>query len=106
MGKGYKPPPLSEHQMMERRVAQLLKHIQVCNIRSTRTVLANDSELILGDSTTVARMEALQFDRKHALDLAAIVVPLFVIAMGSLMATLLLLLRETQLATGQINRRF
>ena len=41
-----------------------------------------------------------------ALDLAAIVVPLFVIAMGSLMATLLLLLRETQLATGQINRRF
>jgi len=72
MGKGYKPPPLSEHQMMERRVAQLLKHIQVCNIRSTRTVLANDSELILGDSTTVARMEALQFDRKQALDLAAI----------------------------------
>ena len=41
-----------------------------------------------------------------ALDLAAIVVPLFVIAMGNLMATLLLLLLETQLATGQINRRF
>jgi hypothetical protein len=55
----------------------------------------------------VAAVVAVTFVSAMAvLDLAAIVVPLFVIAMGSLMATLLLLLRETQLATGQINRRF
>ncbi len=40
------------------------------------------------------------------LDLAAIVVPLFVVAMASLMGALLLLLRETQLSTAQLNRRF
>ena len=56
---------------------------------------------------SVAAVVAVTFvSALAALDLAAIVVPLFVIAMGSLMATLLLLLRETQLATGQINRRF
>jgi len=40
------------------------------------------------------------------LDLAAIVVPLFVVAMTSLMGALLLLLRETQLSTAQLSRRF
>ncbi len=40
------------------------------------------------------------------LDLAAIVVPLFVVAMASLMGALLLLLRETQLSTAQLRRRF
>jgi hypothetical protein len=55
----------------------------------------------------VAAVVAVTFvSAMAALDLAAIVVPLFVIAMGSLMATLLLLLMETQLASGQINRRF
>ena len=41
-----------------------------------------------------------------ALDMAAIVVPLFVVAMLALMVALLLLLRETQIATAQLSRRF
>ncbi|WP_254939010.1 DUF2721 domain-containing protein [Cyanobium sp. Morenito 9A2] len=40
------------------------------------------------------------------IDLAPIVVPLFVVAMLSLMGALLLLLREVQLATNQVRRRF
>ncbi|MCP9915424.1 DUF2721 domain-containing protein [Cyanobium sp. ATX 6F1] len=41
-----------------------------------------------------------------SIDLAPIVVPLFVVAMLSLMGALLQLLREVQLATNQVNRRF
>jgi hypothetical protein len=39
-------------------------------------------------------------------DLAAIVVPLFVVAMLALMLALLLLLRETLIAKAQLRRRF
>jgi len=41
-----------------------------------------------------------------AIDLALIVVPLFVLAMGCLMVAVVLFLREVQLATGQLRRRF
>lgn len=41
-----------------------------------------------------------------AIDLALIVVPLFVLAMGCLMVAVVLFLREVQLATGQLQRRF
>ena len=41
-----------------------------------------------------------------AIDLALIVVPLFVLAMGCLMVAVVLFLREVQLATGQMRRRF
>jgi hypothetical protein len=41
-----------------------------------------------------------------AIDLTAIVVPLFVVAMGALMGGLVLFLREIQLATAQVQRRF
>ena len=41
-----------------------------------------------------------------AIDLTLIVVPLFVLAMGCLMASSLLFLRETQLAAAQLRRRF
>ena len=41
-----------------------------------------------------------------AVDLALIVVPLFVLAMGCLMVSALLFLRETQLAAAQLRRRF
>jgi len=55
----------------------------------------------------VAAVVAVMFvSAVAALDLAAIVVPLFVVAMLALMLALLLLLRETQIATAQLNRRF
>jgi hypothetical protein len=41
-----------------------------------------------------------------AIDLALIVVPLFVLSMGCLMVSVVLFLREMQLATGQLQRRF
>ena len=41
-----------------------------------------------------------------AIDLALIVVPLFVLAMACLMVSALLFLRETQLAAAQLRRRF
>ena len=41
-----------------------------------------------------------------AIDLALIVVPLFVLAMACLMVAVVLFLREVQLATGQLRRRF
>jgi len=41
-----------------------------------------------------------------AIDLTLIVVPLFVLAMGCLMASSLLFLRETQLTAAQLRRRF
>jgi len=41
-----------------------------------------------------------------AIDLALIVVPLFVLAMGCLMVAVVLFLREVQLATDQLRRRF
>ncbi len=55
----------------------------------------------------VAAVVAVMFvSAVAALDLAAIVVPLFVVAMLALMLALLLLLRETQIATAQLRRRF
>lgn len=41
-----------------------------------------------------------------SIDLALIVVPLFVLAMACLMVAVVLFLREVQLATGQLRRRF
>ncbi|MCS5692389.1 DUF2721 domain-containing protein [Cyanobium sp. FGCU-6] len=55
----------------------------------------------------VAAVVAVMFvSAVAAIDLAAIVVPLFVVAMLALMVALLLLLRETQIATAQLSRRF
>lgn len=96
---------LDSHLAHARRLAQDLK------IQKRRMGLLNRAiQAATVTGLLVAAVVAVTFvsamAAMAALDLAAIVVPLFVIAMGSLMATLLLLLRETQLATGQINRRF
>ena len=93
---------LDSHLAHARRLAQDLK------IQKRRMGLLNRAiQTATLTGLLVAAVVAVTFvSAMAALDLAAIVVPLFVIAMGSLMATLLLLLRETQLATGQINRRF
>jgi len=97
-----------QEQQLDSNLAHARRLAQDLKIQKRRMGLLNRAiQAATVTGLLVAAVVAVTFvSAMAALDLAAIVVPLFVIAMGSLMATLLLLLRETQLATGQINRRF
>lgn len=80
-----------ELQLQKRRMGLMLKAIEFC----TMTMLLVALVIAIVFISAVAR-----------LDLAQLVVPLFVVAMGCLMAAVLLFLKEVQIATGQIRRWF
>ena len=80
-----------ELQLQKRRMGLMLKAIEFC---STTILL-------------VALVVAIVFISAVArIDLALLVVPLFVLAMACLMVAVLLFLKEVQIATGQIRRWF
>lgn len=80
-----------ELQIQKKRIRLVMKAIEF----STVTILL------------VALVVAIVFvSAVTSMDLALIVVPLFVLAMGCLMIAVVLFLREVQLATGQLRRRF
>jgi hypothetical protein len=80
-----------ELQVHKKRIRLVMKAIEF----STVTILL------------VALVVAIVFvSAVTAIDLALIVVPLFVLAMACLMIAVVLFLREVQLATGQLRRRF
>lgn len=80
-----------ELQLQKRRMGLMLKAIEFATV----TILL------------VALVVAIVFVSAVAqLDLALLVVPLFVLAMACLMVTVLLFLKEVQIATGQIRRGF
>ena len=80
-----------ELQIQKKRIRLVMKAIEF----STVTILL------------VALVVAIVFvSAVTSMDLALIVVPLFVLAMGCLMVAVVLFLREVQLATGQLRRRF
>ena len=80
-----------ELQLQKRRMGLMLKAIEL----ATFTILL------------VALVVAIVFVSAVAsIDLALLVVPLFVIAMLCLMVAVVLFLREVQIATGQIRRWF
>lgn len=80
-----------ELQVQKRRITLVLRAIQCCTV----TVLLVALVVAVVFVSAVAR-----------LDLALMVVPLFVAAMLFLMAAVLLFLREMQLAAEQLRRRF
>ncbi|MCP9774722.1 DUF2721 domain-containing protein [Cyanobium sp. HWJ4-Hawea] len=80
-----------ELQVQKRRISLVMRAI-VC---ATVTILL------------VAMVVAIVFlSAVTAIDLTLVVAPLFVLAMACLMASVLLFLRETQLAIAQLRRRF
>lgn len=80
-----------ELQLQKRRMGLMLKAIECCTV----TILL------------VALVVAIVFVSAVAsLDLAMLVVPLFVLAMLCLMVAVVLFLKEVQIATGQIRRWF
>jgi len=80
-----------ELMLQKRRMGLMLKAIEFATV----TILL------------VALVVAIVFVSAVAsLDLALMVVPLFVLAMACLMVTVLLFLKEVQIATGQIKRWF
>ena len=80
-----------ELQIQKKRIRLVMKAIEF----STVTLLL------------VALVVAIVFvSAVSAIDLALIVVPLFVLAMACRMVAVVLFLREVQLATGQLQRRF
>ncbi len=80
-----------ELQLQKRRMGLMLKAIEL----ATMTILLVALVVAIVFVSAVAR-----------LDLALLVVPLFVLAMLCLMVAVLLFLREVQIATGQIRRWF
>jgi hypothetical protein len=80
-----------ELQLQKRRMGLMLKAIEF----ATFTILLVALVVAVVFVSAVAR-----------LDLALLVVPLFVLAMGCLMVAVVLFLREVQIATGQIRRWF
>ena len=79
--------------------------LQVLKRRMRLLTRAIESVTVTG--VLVAAVVAVTFVSAVAVvDLAAIVVPLFVLAMLSLIGALLLLLRDTQIASVLIERRF
>jgi hypothetical protein len=80
-----------ELQLQKRRMGLMLKAIELATV----TVLLVALVVAIVFVSAVAR-----------LDLALLVVPLFVLAMLSLMVAVVLFLREVQIATGQIRRWF
>ena len=82
---------LLELQIQKKRIRLVMKAIEFATV----TILL------------VALVVAIVFvSAVAAIDLALIVVPLFVLAMACLMVAVVLFLREVQLATGQLRRRF
>jgi hypothetical protein len=80
-----------ELQLQKRRMGLMLKAIELATV----TILLVALVVAIVFVSAVAR-----------LDLALLVVPLFVLAMLSLMVAVVLFLREVQIATGQIRRWF
>jgi len=80
-----------ELQLQKRRMGLMLKAIEFATV----TILLVALVVAIVFVSAVAR-----------LDLALLVVPLFVLAMGCLMVAVLLFLKEVQIATGQIRRWF
>ena len=82
---------LLELQIQKKRIRLVMKAIEFATV----TILL------------VALVVAIVFvSAVAAIDLALNVVPLFVLAMACLMIAVVLFLREVQLATGQLRRRF
>lgn len=80
-----------ELQVQKRRIALVMRAIGCATV----TILL------------VAMVVAIVFvSAVSTIDLTLVVVPLFVLAMACLMASVVLFLRETQLATAQLRRRF
>lgn len=80
-----------ELQLQKRRMGLMLKAIELATV----TILLVALVVAIVFVSAVAR-----------LDLALLVVPLFVLAMLCLMVAVVLFLREVQIATGQIRRWF
>jgi hypothetical protein len=80
-----------ELQLQKRRMGLMLKAIELATV----TILLVALVVAIVFVSAVAR-----------LDLALLVVPLFVLAMVCLMGAVVLFLREVQIATGQIRRWF
>ncbi|MBU6250097.1 MAG: DUF2721 domain-containing protein [Cyanobacteria bacterium REEB417] len=80
-----------ELQLQKRRMGLMLKAIELATV----TILLVALVVAIVFVSAVAR-----------LDLALLVVPLFVLAMVCLMVAVVLFLREVQIATGQIRRWF
>lgn len=80
-----------ELQLQKRRMGLMLKAIELATV----TILLVALVVAIVFVSAVAR-----------LDLALLVVPLFVLAMVCLMVAVMLFLREVQIATGQIRRWF
>lgn len=80
-----------ELQLQKRRMGLMLKAIEAAGI----------TFLLVAVVVAIVFLSAVT-----RIDLALLVVPLFVLAMLSLMVSVLLFLREVQIATGQIRRWF
>jgi len=76
-------------------------------LKRRMTLLTRASEAVTTTGVLVAAVVAVTFISAIAvLDLTAIVVPLFVVAMGSLMVGLLTLLLDARVSARLIRRRF
>ena len=76
-------------------------------LKRRMTLLTRDSEAVTTTGVLVAAVVAVTFISAIAvIDLTAIVVPLFVVAMLSLMVGLLTLLLDTRVSARLIRRRF
>ena len=87
--------------------AQLGERPDLAPLRRRMTLLTRAIETASITGILVAGVVAITFiSVVTVIDLAAIVVPLFVLAMLTLMAALVLLLLDSRLASRQIRRRF
>ena len=86
---------------------QVGEHTDLAPLRRRMRLLTWAIETVSITGILVASVVAVTFiSAVTVIDLAAIVVPLFVLAMLTLMAALLMLLLDSRLASRQIRHRF